>query len=309
VKFQWLTTTDSLPPPANLKVTHRKGGYVEKTLKEITSFFLNWLFSEEIISRRGLLQSIDPRVKVLTLGLFIVAVSLYKTIFLLLGVYLFTLFLAYFSRISLRFFLVRVWLFIPLFSGIIAVPAIFNVFVPGEPIVNLFTFKSEVILGPLKIPETISITRQGLLTASLFVMRVATSVSLMVLLTLTTRWCHILKALRVFRVPQFFTFILAMTYRYIHLLMRQIEDIHFARKSRTIGKEKRGSGRKWAVSQIKFVLKSSLNMGEHVYSAMVSRGFTHELKVIENFNLRRIDYAWIIFSVFIIAVTLVLNWL
>jgi cobalt/nickel transport system permease protein len=147
------------------------------------------------------------------------------------------------------------------------------------------------------------------LTASLFVMRVATSVSLVVLLTLTTRWCNILKALRVFRVPQFFTFILAMTYRYIHLLMRQIEDIHLARKSRTIGREKGSSGRRWTSSQIKFVLKSSLNMGEYVYSAMVSRGFTHELKIIENFNLRLIDYIWLIFSISIIAVTLVLNWL
>jgi cobalt/nickel transport system permease protein len=100
-----------------------------------------------------------------------------------------------------------------------------------------------------------------------------------------------------------------MTYRYIHLLMRQIEDIYLARKSRIIGREKRGSERRWVSSQIKFVLKSSLNMGEHVYSAMVSRGFTHELRIIENFNLRRIDYIWLIFSIFIIGITLGLNWL
>jgi len=60
---------------------------------------------------------------------------------------------------------------------------------------------------------------------------------LVVLLTLTTRWAHILKALRVFKVPQFFTFILGMSYRYIHLLLRQIEDVHDAKQSRTIKKD------------------------------------------------------------------------
>jgi cobalt/nickel transport system permease protein len=282
---------------------------MEKTLKEITSFFINSLFSEETVSRGGLLQSIDPRVKVFSLGVFVVAVTLYKNIYLILGAYLFTFLLAYFSRINLGFFFIRVWLFIPLFSGIIAIPAIFNIFVPGDPLVDLIHLKNEMVLGPLIIPQTISITRQGLMSASLFVLRVATSVSIVVLLTLTTKWHHILKALSVFRVPQFFTFILGMTYRYIHLLLRLIEDVHLARRSRTFGREKGSSGRKWIISQIRFVMRKSLSMGEMVYSAMVSRGFMFELKTADNFKLKTIDYVWTLFSVVITAVTMVLNWI
>jgi len=285
---------------------HKKS-YLEKTLKEITSFFMNGIFSEEIISRGGLLQSIDPRVKVFFIGSLVITISLYKHLSILLAAYFATLLLAYLSRIDLKFFLVRVWFFIPIFAGIIAVPALFNIFVPGDPVINLITLKKDIILGPLHIPRTISITRQGALTAALFVMRVATSVSLVVLLTLTTRWAHILKALRVFRVPQFFTFILGMSYRYIHLLLRQIEDIHYARQSRTIKKEEGSSGRKWMVSQIKLVLKRSLNIGEQVYSAMVSRGFTYELKTADNFKLTKRDYIWAIVCVLIIIVTLGLN--
>jgi cobalt/nickel transport system permease protein len=139
-------------------------------------------------------------------------------------------------------------------------------------------------------------------------MRVATCVSLVVLLTLTTRWPHILKALTVFRVPQFFTFILGMTYRYIHLLLRLIEDVHYARKSRTIGKEKGSSGRKWIISQIQFVLKRSLSTAEQVYSAMISRGFAYELKTIDNFKIKRADYIWITVSISLIVITLGVNW-
>lgn len=307
MKFTWLKADTSLPPSPQSD-SRLKRGYIEKTLAEVTSFFVNGLFSEEIISRGGLLQSIDPRAKVLTLGAFVIAVSLYKNISVVLGAYLFTLVLAWFSRVGLGFFLLRVWLFIPLFSGIIAIPALFNIFVPGDPILDVMRLESEIVFGPLKIPETISITRQGVFSASLFVMRVATCVSLVVLLTLTTRWQHILKSLKVFRVPQLFTFILGMTYRYIHLLLRQIEDVHLARKSRTIGRERGSSGRKWITSQIKFILKRSLAMSEEVYSAMVSRGFTYDMKTADNLTLKTKDYIWIAVSILIVAVTVGANW-
>jgi len=307
LKLEWLKTDYSTPPSVQSDNNVHKRSYLEKTLKEITSFFMNGIFSEEIISRGGLLQSIDPRVKVLAIVIMVITVSLYKQLSILLAAYSATLVLAYFSRIGLKFFLMRVWFFIPLFSGIIAVPALFNIFVPGDSIIDLITLKKDMVFGPLHIPQTIAITRQGALSAALFVMRVATSVSLVVLLTLTTRWTHILKALRVFKVPQFFTFILGMSYRYIHLLLRQIEAVHYARQSRTIGKEEGSSGRKWIISQIKFVLKRSLNIGEQVYSAMVSRGFTYELRTADNFKLKKIDYICAIVSVLLIMVTLGFN--
>ncbi|MBI5410252.1 MAG: cobalt ECF transporter T component CbiQ [Nitrospirae bacterium] len=309
MSFHWLKTDHSLPPAPQSNGAPNKKGYLEKTLREITSFFVNGIFSEETTAKAGFLQALDPRAKVFTLGIFVIAVTLYKNIYILLGAYAFTILLAHLSKIGIGFFLIRVWLFIPLFSGIIALPAVLNIFVPGDPLVDLVTLEKEIMLGPLKIPQTVSVTKQGLLSASVFVMRVATSVSLVVLLTLTTKWPHILKSLSVFRVPQFFTFILGMTYRYIHLLLRLIEDVHLARRSRTIGKEKASSGRKWIISQIRFVMKKSLSTGEQVYSAMVSRGFMYELKTADNFKIKPIDYAWSAFAVTVTAVTLVLNWI
>ncbi len=303
----WLETKGNIAPCPCCKVWAGKEGFLERTLREITSFFRDGLVSEEYVNKDGVLQKIDPRVKIVSLMLLIIEISLLRHIFLIACLYLFILLLVNLSKIPFRTFIPRVWLFIPLFSGIIAIPSLFNIFVSGEPLLTLMKFEDKVFIGPFEIPEAISITKQGLSTATLFVMRVATSVSLVVLLLLTTRWQHLLKSLRTLHVPQMFTFIISMTYRYIHLLLRLIEEIHLAKKSRIIKKTTIGEGQRWVTSQMGVILKRSLKMSEDVYSAMVSRGFANDVKILDTFMIRRIDYLWSIFSIILISFMIGLN--
>ncbi len=307
MSYRWLKTEGGIAPCPCCKIGGRKIGFLERTLVEVTSFFRNGLFSEEYAKKNGILQRIDPRVKILTLGILLVAVSLMRHLTLIGGLYLTVLFLAILSKIDLKFFLPRVWLFIPLFSGIIAIPALFNVFVPGEPLLTLITFKSKWSVGLFEIPKTISITKQGLFVATMFVMRVATSVSLVVLIVLTTRWQYLLKALRVLWVPQMFTFIIGMTCRYIHLLLKLIEDIHLAKKSRVIKKTSVVAGQRWVTSQIGNILKRSLQMSEEVHSAMLSRGFTNDVRILDTFRIKRVDYVWAAFFILFTSVILGFN--
>ncbi len=302
MKPQWLETkSEEIPSPCH-KIKAGRKGFLEKTVTASTNFFRDGVFSEEYANKNGLLQNIDPRVKVVTLALLLVAVSFLRHLFIIASLHVFILLLVILSKVSLRFFIPRVWLFIPLFSGVIAIPALFNVIVPGEPLLVIAELGRKWSFGPYEIPETISITRQGTIAASVFVMRVATCVSLVVLLLLTTRWPHLLKALRVLRVPHVFTFIISMAYRYIHLLLRLIIDIHLAKKSRTIKKVKAVAGQKWVSSQMGIVLKRSLKMSEDVYSAMVSRGFTNEIRILDTFKLKRVDYLWSIFFILLIYI-------
>ena len=46
-----------------------------------------------------------------------------------------------------------------------------------------------------------------------------------VLLAATTRWEALMRALRVFRVPRSFVFILTTTYRYVFQLLRLVQDL------------------------------------------------------------------------------------
>ena len=195
----------------------RRESAIQKTIIGMSRAIRGSVFSEQIADRPGLLQETDPRVKTVGLLGLLVVVSFLRNWYIILGLYGLTLALAAASRISLRFFIKRVWLFIPLFAGIIAIPSLFSIFRPGDPLWTIWDFGGEVTLGPWSLGAGLAVTHQGLKGAVVLILRVATSVSLAVLLALTTRWADLLKALRVFLVPRIFVLILSMTYRYIFL--------------------------------------------------------------------------------------------
>ena len=142
--------------------------------------------SDSFSRRNGFLQSLDPRAKLVSILALIFATSLIGDLRLLIFVYMLTLLFSYLSKVDVLFFIKRVWLFIPIFAGIIAIPMIFNIFFPGDPLISLVYLGPGAHLGPFSLPDSIYITKQGVNTAVIFTMRVATCVSAVVLLYLTT---------------------------------------------------------------------------------------------------------------------------
>jgi cobalt/nickel transport system permease protein len=256
-------------------------GHVEKTLAKIAELSQDAITSEKYASVEGFLQGIDPRKKLVAILLLIVATSFLRDMPSILVVYALTLCVAFASKIDLGFFIKRVWFFIPVFSGIVALPSIFSIFTPGEPLITLISSSQGLDLWLFKIYD-VSITKEGVLGASLFVSRVATSVSLAVLLTLTTRWNELMKSLRVLYVPPIFILVLSMTYQYILILMRTAQDMHLAKKSRTIYSDASYGGikkeRDWVASRMGALLGKSYTLSEETHSAMLSRGFRGDVK-------------------------------
>jgi cobalt/nickel transport system permease protein len=302
----WLAqdcSTIPLPTPPN----RVRSGFVEKTIGNAAHFLRDTLVSESVARRGGLLQAIDPRVKLITVLAIIVSVSIMRSPIVIWGVYVFTLLLAVASSISLIFFIKRVWLFIPLFSAVIVIPALFNVVTPGDPVWIVFHLARGYDIGPYHIPETIAVTRQGVLTALTFIGRVSASVSLAVLLTLTTLWSDLLQTLRVLRVPRIFILILGMTYRYIILLVQTVYDIHVARKSRTLRYGPTGSEQRWVASRMGYLLKKTYMISQDVHQAMLSRGFSGDVRTLNASTIRGYDYAWSLFVIFICAFSLIID--
>ena len=254
------------------------------------SFLKDSVFAEELAGRKGFLQSLDPRIKSVSLLLFITQSVFTRSIPVLVFLYLISLLLALASRIKPLFFLKRTWVFIPLFSLFIAIPALFNVFTPGE------TLTGWSILGVKFI-----ITRQGLNAALTFVMRVATSVSFAVLLTVTTRHFELLKVLRIFRIPQIFVMTLGMCYRYVYLFVGMVENTFQAVKSRVGTAVHYKSGQKIVAWNIAFLWARSLKLNEEVYKAMLSRGYTGEARILHEFKTRPKDWLWFFSTAIIIA--------
>ncbi|MCD6291212.1 MAG: cobalt ECF transporter T component CbiQ [Anaerolineae bacterium] len=278
--------------------------FVAETLAEITEAIERTVFAAHYARLPGLLQAIDPRVKVLTFFLLLITTATARHLETLLGLYLLTLLLAWAARIPLGFFIKRVWVFIPIFAGVIAIPAIFNLVTPGRAVVILVRLSAPLSWGPIHIPGQIAITEQGLRGAVIFVTRVATSVSFAVLLVLTTEWTRLLKALTVLHFPQVGILILGMTYRYIFLLLRVTEDMFLARKSRMVGHTDIKEQHRWIAARLGFLLGKSYHLSNEVYLAMLSRGWNGQARLLDDFRLRWKDAAWTGFVVGVVLLVI-----
>lgn len=268
-----------------------RGNFIERSITGAVSFLKESVFSDEYASKRGFLQSIDPRMKLVTFALFLLTVLFTKNIIVAAYLYAVCLMLAYLSKIDLGFFLKRTWIFIPLFSIFIAIPALFSFFTPGEAILSFNVAGLHL-----------AITRQGLLGASLFVMRVITSVSFVILLAITTKHFELLKVLRVFRVPQVFVMILGMCYRYIYLFADIVENTYLAIKSRVGVLVHYKKGQHIVAWNMASLWYRSYQLNEDVYNAMLSRGYRGEPVAIDDFRTRPVDWVWLAIAIVICAV-------
>ncbi|MBU0599233.1 cobalt ECF transporter T component CbiQ, partial [bacterium] len=249
-------------------------------------------FADEYAAKKGFLQSLDPRIKVITFILFLITILLIKSITLCLCLYAVCLVLAYFSNVHLGFFLKRTWIFIPIFAFFIAIPAIFSIWTPGKALLVVNMLGAKII-----------ITQQGLFGAILFVTRVLSSVSFAILLSLTTKHFALLKVLRIFGIPQVFIMTLGMSYRYIYLFLEVVENTYLAIKSRVGRQLHYKKGQHIVAWNISSLWHRSYYLNEAVYSAMLSRGYTGEPVVADDFKTKKRDWVWLFLTViFFIAI-------
>ncbi|HOK57473.1 MAG TPA: cobalt ECF transporter T component CbiQ [Methanothrix sp.] len=279
-----LTHEEFAPPPPARK------DFVKKTIDSVITFFQEAMTTEEISSRRGLLQSLDPRVKLISMLSMIFAISMTRNLEIIALFYLATLIFAYLSSISIAFFIKRVWLFIPIFTGVIAIPMTLNIFLPGDVILPLVDLGRSVHIGPFAIPESIYITSQGSRAAILFTLRVAACVSAVVLLFLTTPQKVLFKSLRSIGVPKVYVLTLEMANRYIFLFMEMVRDLYIAKRSRTIKSRGTLAEQRWVGGRIGYMLIKALDMSEKVHMAMISRGFSGDVRLSYEFAMCGRDY-------------------
>lgn len=263
-----------------------KNNFIERSIVGTLSFLKESIFADEYAAKSGFLQSLDPRIKTITFLLFIVSIMVTKSIIILLYLYALCLALMFVSQIKLGFFLKRTWIFIPLFSLFIVIPSLFSIFSPGEAIAKLNIFGLNL-----------TITRQGLSGAVLFVMRVVTSVSFAILLSITTRHFELLKVLRIFKIPQVFVMTVGMSYRYIFLFVETVENTYLAIKSRIGGRIHYKRGQHIVAWNITYLWDRSRQLNEQVYNAMLSRGYRGEPVIFDQFKMKLKDLLWLCLAV------------
>ncbi|MDQ1476139.1 MAG: cobalt/nickel transport system permease protein, partial [Actinomycetota bacterium] len=281
----WLLQGEIGLCPCGCSGKRRKSGFVERTIAGGADLLRNAMFSEDLSSERGLLQQLEPRVKLVGLFGLLIVTAFVRHAPVLLGMYAATLALAAASQLSISSFVRRVWLFIPLFTSVVVLPATLNVVTPGHVIVPLGTW----------FGHPLGFTEQGLTSAGLIVTRVATSISLVVLLTLTTSWPRLLAALRALCAPRIFILVLGMTYRYLFHLLDSVTDMYTARKSRTVTRDADvTSGRAFVAASAGALLGKAHALSEEVHMAMVARGYRGDARVVSTVRVRGVDAAFLL---------------
>ncbi|MGH3688336.1 MAG: cobalt ECF transporter T component CbiQ [Pseudonocardiaceae bacterium] len=294
---EWLLHQDMALCPCGCIGKRKKGSYLTKTIQGGATLLQQVMFGEDIAAARGLLQRIDPRVKLLSLlGLLVVA-GLSHSMITLAVMYAVTLVLASASALPVGFFIKRVWLFVPIFTGIVVLPATLSVVTHGDIVLTLWHWNGH--------PQ--GITEQGLVAAGRVVARVAVSISLVVLLTLTTPWIRLLAALRSLGVPRIFILIIGMAYRYIFLLLASVTDMYQARQSRTPGTPKHDrSARAFLGASVGALLGKASQLSEEVHQAMTARGFRGDAKTLEYHRPHAID-AYYVLTVVVFAAAMLIG--
>jgi cobalt ECF transporter T component CbiQ len=249
--------------------------FLESTLQGFARALAKALQSEHAATQPGLLQQLDPRVRVIGIFALVISMILCRRIEAIAAIFVIAVALAVASRVSLGSLAKRVWLVVLGFSGVIALPALF--LTPGEP---LFTAPG----------LHLSISAQGLRTAELLILRAETAATLTTVLVLSTAWTHILKALRSLHIPAEIVTMLAMTHRYVFLLIETANQMFESRQSRTVGILSGSEQRNMTARTAGVLLSKSIELSHELYLAMLSRGFRGEVRLLTDFHLRPRDY-------------------
>jgi len=258
---------------AGALLRRRSRSFIEATLASLLRASEYASAAEHTAESGGLLQRVDPRVKVVGLILLVIVVAASRHLVVIGALFAFALALALASRIGVGKLVSWVWLPVLLFTGAIALPAI--VFAP-----------------------------QGLRSAAYLLSRAETAATLSALLVLTTPWPWVLKALRVLKCPTVLVAILGMTYRYVFEILRTALDMFESRRSRTVGSLSAAESRRLAASAVGVLLSKSVHLSNDVHLAMQSRGFRGEVHVLPDFRARAVDWCWLAGFVILAAAAL-----
>ncbi len=269
----------------------RKGRWTRRGLDGILSVIAQ---ASRADVTQGYLQRLDPRAKIVGLLGALVAATFIHSLPTLAAAYLVCGALAAASRLSWRSF-AALWLTAPTLSAFIALPAATQAVTSGVAFLTL--------PGGAGHPW-LTFTAAGLTLAARFVLRSAVCVTLAWLLAGTTPPHRLLRAFRSLGLPALFVSMLEMMTRYLVSLSRAAEEIHLAKLSRSLGAESVRGEQAWIASGIGALFTRSQALAQEVTLAMLSRGYTGEMRSLEEPRLNRRDTLFLTGATLLIALGL-----
>ncbi len=250
-------------------------------------------FIDQYSDRDSFIHRLDPRTKLITTLVFILAVAL-------------TLpnrwqaFALYFFLIATLFFLSKLPIGYVLKRSLVIMPFVLMIaiFIPF--------FKEGEVASSYNIwLWQVSVTYSGLQVLESIVIKAWLSILGLILLTSTTKLANLLKGLEQLHMPRVMVMILSFMYRYIFILVDEVMRLKQARDSRNFG-----GRRLWQIRTIGNIIGTlfirSYERGERVYAAMLARGFDGQSRTLDRLSFRAVDaYFGISFGLVLILASVI----
>ncbi|MDD3023553.1 MAG: hypothetical protein PHE26_06600, partial [Syntrophomonadaceae bacterium] len=166
----------------NIKSNGGSSKYLLKSIVQMRKALSEEMITERLARQPGLLQGVDPRVKLIGTISLILLVGMTRSICLLLVLWGLTLVLMYLSKLPVCSLEKRIWGIIPLWTLIASIPAMFNIFNDGTPLFMLHQWSEAPAWLGINFPASLFIGKQGAMAVLYLFLRVGISVSLGVLL-------------------------------------------------------------------------------------------------------------------------------
>lgn len=266
-------------------------GIVGRSVASITGALRAVFTAEQIAANDGFLQRRDPRVTLISIAGFALAVMISRRVSVTVCFALLTIMLARLSAVPLRQLAARSAV-VPLISALIVLPQ--TIIMPGE---TLLSFTG------------VTITVAGVEYVILFTLRVGVGIGLLSLIVLTTPFSAVIAAMRSLHIPVALVWVIAITYRYLFLFFDELQRLVLARNSRTTGRTRLRGAWRDAHRLVGSFLLRTLNRGERVGRGMRARGGAHapspygRLQQIDTY-----DYALLTVSGVAVIITGVIRW-
>ncbi|MDD5492409.1 MAG: energy-coupling factor transporter transmembrane component T [bacterium] len=216
-------------------------------------------FADEYSQVNGILQKIDPRIKIIFALLFVFLVNLTSLT----------------NSFSLIYY---------------AIILVLCILLANVPLLRIFR-KSLVSLPLIIFFALFSLLyhRSQPWFSLLLLAKAYLSILAMILLISSTSFSHFLKALQNLKIPVVLVMIFSFMYRYLFVITDELMNVRTAKDARTVG------GTAWFHTKvlaniIGVVFISSYERSERIYKAMLSRGFDGTIRTLDDFSLKNRDY-------------------
>ncbi|MBM4237653.1 MAG: cobalt ECF transporter T component CbiQ [Euryarchaeota archaeon] len=211
-------------------------------------------------AKRSPLRRFDPRVKIASTIVLIIAIAFLRELLPLLVCLAFLLAVVALSRVPLRHV--------------------------GKSYLLAFPF---VVFAALTLWYS-----SGLDEGVMMFFRISDSVLALIILVTTTPFFELLKALRWFKVPGIISSLLLFTYRFIFIFLDEMERMKLARQARGFRSGRSLLSRE-ALRTIAYtagmILVRSNTRANNIYDALLSRGYTGEVKTLSSLRAGARDAA------------------